>query len=193
MFYLRLFEGGVREMKLDFWKIVWSSFLKAHGSVLAVVSLSVSFITWIFKPDLNVPVVIFLPIVLVIILVLTTAITTVFQIRDISWKLPEVKFCKRCGNNLILLLEKSVLFSYGIIVSIYFIHEGEFEQLIGVGQVTNVQEDGKIQITIRSAFDEHLEIFDRLSQNNGETLKKIIAKPTVPWDYILNLGGDCYE
>ena len=71
------------------------------------------------------------------------------------------------------LLQESPLFSFGIIVGIYFV-ENDFEQLIGIGQVVNIQENKKIQISVIYFLEGHEDKKEKLLENNKIYLEKTI-------------------
>ena len=84
---------------------------------------------------------------------------------------------------MIFLLESSELFSYDTIVSFYYL-EDEFEQLIAIGRVSNIQQDSKIQVEVIYLISDCKEILDRLANNDSTALEKTRVKPNIPKAYI---------
>ncbi len=146
-------------------------------------------ILWIFSPKINIPLGLALPIGLLFILLTLTFFSAAYESFKMSKRvLPRVVATRKIdkqGNELkvLCILEPSELFSYDSLVSFYYIEEG-FEQLIGIGHVFNIQEDGKIQVMITKLVEEHIEIIKKLAQNDAIALRKIVVKPNVPRRYI---------
>lgn len=88
------------------------------------------------------------------------------------------------GTQLLFFLEPSSLFSHDTLASFYYINDDGYERLIGIGTVTNVQDDGRIHVEILHKFSGHEEIFERLSRNDARILKKIRVKPVIPKRYL---------
>lgn len=57
--------------------------------------------------------------------------------------------------------------------------EDDYEQLIGVGVVINVQNDKKVQVAIYKN-DESEELLSQLKENKKHDLERLILKPSVP-------------
>lgn len=89
-------------------------------------------------------------------------------------------------HTLIFLLRASPFFSHNIIVSIY-VTEGEYERLIGIGTVYNVQENDIIQVKLHRAFEETHEVFEQIRRNDNEVLNRILVKPTASYEMISDL------
>jgi hypothetical protein len=85
------------------------------------------------------------------------------------------------------LVEPSELYSYDTMVSFYH-YKGNIEQLIGFGEVINIQPDKFIQIELNSLLDGNDEIVKRLIQNNAECLRRIRIKPFIPKGYSSRLN-----
>ena len=57
---------------------------------------------------------------------------------------------------------------------------GEFEVLIGIGLVLNVQDDRRIQVGLRQVAKGYEATASKLRENNSDTLQRLIVKPSVP-------------
>lgn len=79
----------------------------------------------------------------------------------------------------LVLLEPSELFSFGDMVSFYYTGEDQFEQLIGIGAVVNVQRDGSIQALLQAPAPEYSQLIDRLATNEDSVKSRISVKPNV--------------
>lgn len=84
---------------------------------------------------------------------------------------------------MIFLLEPSELFSYDTIVSFYYL-EDDFEQLIAIGRVRNIQQDSKIQVEVTDYLSGYEEIFNKLGRNDFKALEKTRVKPNIPKAYL---------
>ena len=78
----------------------------------------------------------------------------------------------------LLLLEPSQLFSYDCAVAVYM-NQDDIETIIGLGRVTNVQSDGKIQILVIYDMG-YSDEWEGVRKNNASSLRKLLVKPTVP-------------
>ena len=52
------------------------------------------------------------------------------------------------NSNYIILLKKSKILKINNIVSIYVINKNKIEEFVGLGLVTNIQEDGRVQVKL---------------------------------------------
>ena len=177
-------------MRKSFWGSIWSNFLRIQGVLLAFITLVLAFILWLFPPNISVPLVFVIPIVLAFVVLTITLGSTAHEIfLKNKYGLPNVIFGKKPfikteGQYALCLLEPSELFSYGASVSFYYIDEEGFELLIGIGKVVNIQEDGKIQVVMLKQIQGQEEIVDGLAQNNAQILKKTKVKPIIPSAYL---------
>jgi len=86
-----------------------------------------------------------------------------------------------------LLLDRSDVFGSNLLVTIYYnepLNVGgaeSFEWLIGVGRVSNTQEDGRIQILVLSELATHVEIWQRIRRREAGVLRHVVVKPSVPY------------
>ena len=170
-------------MKDDFGALLVSSLMKPSSSIVAAISFSSALLFWIFKPDENVP----LLYVVIIIFFALISITTLFEATRISFssneiELPRIIDSKRDqAGNILCVLEPSILFSHGIVVSFYYIN-GNFEIYIGSGQVILIQRDGKIQVILDIPIQGYNEILEGFGNNNENIKKDIYIKPNVNID-----------
>lgn len=184
-------------MKKSFWSLVWSSFLRTQGALIGVIAIVSSVLLWRLSPNKNISLGLALPIgLLCVVLILTLGYAAYESFKMSKRILPRVLFGKKSSTKnqkpqVLCLLEPSEIFSYDAVVSFYYIDEG-FEQLIGIGTVTNIQENGKIQVVMTYSNDVYEETINELADNNARVLNKIIVKPNVPksvLDIMISQGG----
>lgn len=78
----------------------------------------------------------------------------------------------------ILVTEPTETLTHGSVVSIYFL-VSEFEELIAIGEVINVQDDKKVHVLI--TYDYNLEKYqDNIMNNDRDSLEKIVLKSAIP-------------
>ena len=82
------------------------------------------------------------------------------------------------------LLEPSEFFSYDTLVSFYYIDDEEFEQLVGIGTVVNIQENKLIQVELTNPVEGYEGIVKKLANNDAHALKKTVVKPSIPKKYL---------
>ncbi len=166
-------------MEKNFWGLIWSSFLRIQGAVGILIAL----LFWFFLPNINISLGLALPVLIFLIVVVVTLFNAAYESFKMSKRiLPRILMGKKQGARVLCLLEPSELFSYDTLVSFYYI-EDSFEQLIGIGTVTNIQEDGKIQVTMAILLEGYKEVVKKLEQNESTVLNKIKVKPNIPSAY----------
>lgn len=184
-------------MNNSFWSIIYASFREIKGWSLAFIGIILSLLFWHFSPNKSISLGWFVPIgviCLIIIITLSDAIYKNFKIN--RYILPKVLVgrepsTKTQGEKVLCLLEPSELFSHDTLVSFYYIGDENFEQLIGIGTVINIQEDGKIQAVMIYSINEYEEKIKKLAKNDASILRKIRVKPNIPRRYlaIISQGG----
>jgi len=170
-------------MKKSFWGLIWSSFLRVQGVLGVAITIVLAVL---FSPNKNISLSWVLPIGLfcvILILALGNAAYEAFKIS--KYVLPVVLVGKKPptqipGAKLLCLIESSELFSYDTLVSFYYIGDENFEQLMGIGTVINIQEDSKIQVVMTYSLDGYEEKIEKLVQNDSGILKRTRVKPNIP-------------
>ncbi len=177
-----LFERNI--INKSFWGLIWVSFLKCQGTLVVIVSICLPFILWILSPKVQVSLSLILPLgILSIFLVIVFFDAAFISFNKSKNLLPKVLLSKifYSTNNeplTLFLLEPSLSFSHDAMVSFYFI-DNDFEQLIGIGVVLNIQQDGKIQVMMTKPYLEHKETLQKLANNDNTILNKTIVKPII--------------
>lgn len=181
-------------MAPGFWFGFWTSAKRAYGALVVVLGIPVSFVFWLVHPEsqISVPLVLAIGFVLVG-LVCTLAHLAFSTLQRINQPLPRVlqtraQASREDVRGTICLLEPSTLFSHGTAVSFYFRNEDDFEILVGLGRVLNVQDDGRIQVEVGTIMRGQEGIMRDLEQNKKDMLARLRVKPTVPdlgplWGY----------
>lgn len=173
-------------MKKSFWGLIWSSFLRVRGVPGGVIIFVFTVLIWLFSPDKNISLGWVLPIGLFCVILILTLGNAAYEAFKISKHvLPMVLVGKKpptqfSGAKLLCLIEPSELFSYDTFVSFYYIGDENFEQLMGIGTVVNIQEDNKIQVVMTCSLDGYEEKIEKLVQNDTGILKRTRVKPNIP-------------
>jgi hypothetical protein len=91
---------------------------------------------------------------------------------------------------LTLLLDRSDLFGISILVTIYYVEHlglrrGEvFERQIGFGRLSNIQQDGRVQVLVLAELSTHAELWQRVRNREAPTLSQIVVKPSISLDEV---------
>ena len=106
-------------------------------------------------------------------------------IQRLSHRVPRVTYSRKGTGAfeeyvVVCLLEKSPLFGHGMAVSFYFKDSVEFEILIGVGMVINVQDDRRIQVGLQKVAKGQEGAVRKLRSNDSDALQRLLVKPNVP-------------
>ncbi|MEJ0018176.1 MAG: hypothetical protein WDN25_16750 [Acetobacteraceae bacterium] len=84
-----------------------------------------------------------------------------------------------------LVLGRSDLFGVNILVTIYYVeHLGPgrddmFERQIGIGLVTNVQQNGLVQVTVLEEIPAHAGVWQRVRNREATVLSQLVVKPSI--------------
>lgn len=177
-------------MKKNLWELIWYGFLETKGFVLVIMAIVLPIILWIISPNTTIWIGWFIFFILVCIIIISTFVYAFNKAYSMcQYILPKMLNGKRFPSSenkldLLCLLESSELFSHGMLVSFYYIDEALYEQLIGIGYVINVQDDGRIQVRMKYPIKAQSKKIKSLMKNNAITLEKIRVKPTIPQDYL---------
>ena len=164
----------------------WRSAGKAYGGLLTILSGPLALLLWISPPTTQVPLgIIIVASMLGVAVLLTLGHMAYSAIQEPQGRLPRVILSRKGIDAfedycVVCLLEQSDLFSHGVAVSFYFKDSGEFEVLIGIGLVLNVQDDRRIQVGLEQVAKGQNATVDKLRESNSETLQQLIVKPNVP-------------
>ena len=180
-------------MNQSFWKMFWRSARRAYGALVATLSVPLALLLWIFSPTTQVPLgMVIVASTLGAAVLLTLAHMAYSAIQELSGRLPRVIYSQKGtgafeNHPVVCLLEQSELFSHGVAVSFYFKGAGEFEVLIGIGLVLNIQDDRRIQVGLNQVATGQQDTVTKLQENNSDTLQRLLVKPNVP-ALVMNSG-----
>lgn len=173
-------------MEKTFWGLLWSSFKETQGCFSMILAVVLPFVLLRVTPTSTVSLTLALPIAIVFVVVIAALANAAYESFQMSRRiLPRIVYATKPHSQIVratalCLLEPSELFSHDTVVSFYYIgHEG-FEQLIGIGAVVNIQEDGRILVELDYPSEGHEETVNKLAQNDSEVLNKTRVKPSVP-------------
>lgn len=159
--------------------------------LIGVVGIALAIFLWLFPPKTNIPLWLALLIGILALTAIVTFASTAYEIFITSkqfFSLPRVIRSKRItvtnqGIDLIFILEPSELFSYDSVVSFYYLDD-DFEMLIAIGRVSNIQQDRKLQVEVTNYVIGYEEIFNKLKNNDSTALKRTRVKPNISKAYL---------
>jgi hypothetical protein len=169
---------------------VYESFRRVHGWSISLVSVAALVLSLFFGKETEVP----LPWVILGALVAFLAIVVLLDlgirtVARLDTRLPAVRHggeapaLYRAGLAL-LLLDPSDLYGQDSVVSIYR-RSGSFEELVGLGHVATVQQNGMIQVIVVRDFSVDASLWQSVRGNNGSVLSALMVKPSLPRDAFL--------
>ncbi|MGD0596931.1 MAG: hypothetical protein ABSA64_05340 [Sedimentisphaerales bacterium] len=166
-------------------QFIFRSLANTSGGLSLIGTIVFGVVGWFgITPDKEVS----LRIPFLIILILLFLVWWIFRVAWMIYeqsgiKLPSVKQVTFYDGSKtpILILEPSPLFSYNSIVAIYY-NEDEFEKLIGIGSIINIQRDGQIQVSIIETISEDKNLWNPILESNSKKIKYLLVKPNAPAD-----------
>ncbi len=167
--------------------MLWSSFMQVQGPIVTGISVICTFLFFILKPTESISLVYVVIIVCAaIIIILTLGQATYKNFEATKIELPRIIESRKdpATGEILCVLEPSILFSQGIMVSFYHV-DGSFEVHIGIGQVILIQRDGKVQVLLNIPMQGHEEILEGLGNNNERIKKSIYIKPNMNYDMMV--------
>jgi hypothetical protein len=199
-------------MGRSFWELLWESLKSVFTAVIGIVALLLSVLLWAYAPDTQMSLRVVFPLGALILVLLVAALVTSLNAayegnrtanaerQKHAALLSDYNDLKARGAGepsviegrsppegtqaaLVCVLEPSQLFALDHMVSFYSIGRQGFEALVGIGVVTHVQGDRRIQVTMK-LVKEGQELFaESLRQNEGEAVKSTVVRPGVPSEY----------
>lgn len=164
---------------------LFRSFWSGYGRIMPLIGMGIALFAKYIIPDATTVslrwAVILVVVGIYLILWFLHAAWTAFGIQPsvvtrVKWAYPPPKTWPSAIA--LLLAEPSTLYSHDDIVSVY-VMEDEFERLIGVGRVYNVQQNRIIQVLVIQDVDFE-EGWAGIIGNDKTKLSKMLIKPTVP-------------
>jgi len=175
----------IRKSKRSFGGLLYNSFRSTYGPFITIIGLVLVFVGYFFVPSsesIGLRYVLLYVTVSVYLLFIFIHAAYVAHSEQHNY-LPDVRYSADAPQAYqpsvaLLLLDPSPLFSYDAVVAIYREQNG-IEQLIGLGRVTNVQENGSIQVLVTHDLG-YEEEWTQFRRNDASLLNQLLVKPTVP-------------
>jgi hypothetical protein len=181
-----------------FWRDAWTA-LKAVGSwITASVAFGLALLGSIWDPGIKVQVgLIWLAVfVLAVLAVLAATINMAVTARRNAQAPPPkamhvvvpVSAGQGMATPLILIMERSRLFSVNTLVSIYYVDEtgpgrdDVFEQSIGIGRVANVQENGRRQVQVLKEVANRADLWQPIRNREMAVVGRTVIKPSIDFN-----------
>ncbi|MCE5163754.1 hypothetical protein [Plesiomonas sp. PI-19] len=170
---------------MTFSERLWKAILKSWGGAITLISFVASIAVYFVVPNTAT---VKMNIFFVIVMILAALIIVLFRAAydantDASVILPKVRRVLNPPKSyekasVLLIVDPSNYLSHESSVTLFML-EDDYEQLIGVGVVINVQNDKKVQVAIYKN-DESEELLSQLKENKKHDLERLILKPSVP-------------
>jgi hypothetical protein len=164
---------------------IWKAILKSWGSVFAIVSLISSFLLYFLVPDTDtIKVNAFLVTVFAAFAIIVFLLRALYDANlDAEINLPKIRKVLKPPNSYekasaLLLVDPSALLSHDSSVTLFML-EDDYELLVGVGVVINIQNDKKVQVALFKNEDSQ-QLVDQLKENKKHDLERLVLKPSVP-------------
>jgi tetratricopeptide (TPR) repeat protein len=169
----------------SFLRFLGSTFISTQGIIIDSFGLFFGLILWAFAAGDSISLRIGLLVLVPCLVLITTLLTASYNLfRICKHGLPKV--CKvkpyspdKEDTSLLFLLEPSELFPQGIQASVFY-YDDNIEQIIGLGTVVNIQEDGYVQVATTRLFEGYDEVLNDLRTKKNFDLNRIKVKPVVP-------------
>jgi hypothetical protein len=164
---------------------IWKALLKTWGGVFTVVSLMASVLLYFIAPDTDtIKVNIFVVVVFVLFAIIVIILRALYDAStDARVNLPKIRKVLEPPRSYekasaLLLVDPSNLLSHDSSVTLFML-EDDYEQLVGIGVVVNIQDDKKVQVALFKN-DESEQLIGQLKENKKHDLERLILKPSVP-------------
>ena len=180
---------------MSVWQDLWQSFRAVFGPLATGAALALAVWGGLYPPAAAVQISIIWIVVAVIVVVM--ALATAWDMvatarRQARQRLPGVRAAFLLGEDpaaalVTLLLDRSDLFGSNLLVTIFYNEPlrgrpaESLERPIGVGRVSNVQQDGRIQILVLREHATEAETWQRIRRDEAATLAHIVVKPSVAY------------
>lgn len=175
----------------SFQDYLWGSAVSSGMGIFGIIAGACSLAAYFFAPDIEIPLKYLLAVLFIMFPLIYIGSKTAYTIyedflKNISRpplipKIIKVKAPSKFYDTSIavIITEPTTTLTQGTIVSIYFL-VSEFEELIALGEVINVQQDDK-KVHVLITHDYDLKKYqDNIMKNDKETLEKIVLKSVIP-------------
>ena len=164
---------------------IWKALLKTWGGVFTFVSLVASVLVYFITPDTDtIKINIFLVVIFLLLAIIVIFLRALYDANtDANVSLPRIRKVLEPPKSYekasaLLLVDPSNLLSHDSSVTL-FILEDDYEQLVGIGVVVNIQDDKKAQVALFKN-DESEQLISQLKENKKYDLERLVLKPSVP-------------
>lgn len=174
----------------SFQDYIWSSALSSGMWIFVVVTGICSIVAYFLSPNEAVSIKYMAATIFITFAFISVAITTAYTIyKELRESLnslplrPKVIYARNppkyySESICVLITEPTEILTNDSIVSVYLL-VSQFEELIAIGKVINVQDDKKVQVLV--TYDHDLERYkDNIINNDKDILEKIVLKSTIP-------------
>jgi hypothetical protein len=171
-------------MKGNFWGRIWSSFREIQNFWYGFLGVALAILFSVVSGKFTIP----LYVVVILITVFILIISTLFNAYELTYKEylrfrhPDILRVIKDSKNgtVICLIENSEVFAIDSRISFYYTDENDFESLIAIGYVRNIQRDGKVQVEIDCPIPIYQDILDLLVNNDSKVIDKTFIKSGIP-------------
>jgi hypothetical protein len=170
----------------DIWRDAWQSFKAALVPIVAGAGLILAIAGSAYVPLASVQVSVALLVVCAVtaLVICVTAINMALASKQRGAVPRTLSAIRETDEGLTIVLSPSDLFGVDMAVAIYHVEQLElrgnlsFERLIGVGRVSNIQQNGLVQVSVvirRPGHDQWL------GGREAALLRQIVVKPSLPF------------
>ena len=172
--------------ELSSWpRLLWASLKGIVGTFVGIAGLLAGVAAWFVPATSQVSLSIYVTTLLFALAIITVLIeaTRIAKMHAAS-PMPRVKLSlleERTVDEprVVLVLEPSPIFFFGLVVSVFIVEKDQYERFFGEGIVQNVQDDGLIQVRLENFDIGAKEILNALRSNSVDTLNRLRVKPYV--------------
>lgn len=174
----------------SFWDYIWGSATSSGGAIFIFITGMCGFASYFFVPTIKVPSTYLSAVLCIAFVLIYIVFNTSYAIyedflknlnsRPLRPKVIAARAPSKYYSSYIAVLvtEPTESLPSESIVSIYFL-VSEFEELIAIGKVINVQDDKKVHVLI--TYDHDLQKHrDAIMNNEKEALGKLVLKSAIP-------------
>ena len=173
-----------------FWKDAWTSHKAVIGPLATGAALLLALLGSVWDPGVKVTfgliwLAVFLLVTASVFLTLVNMTIAARRAARIGPPRAIHSFVSDQAGPVTLVLGKSALFGVNIYVTIYYIESlilGQdfvFEQAVGIGRVSNIQENGLIQVSVLREMPYHADLWQRIRNREMTTVGQVTIKPSI--------------
>jgi hypothetical protein len=178
----------------SFWQDAWKSFKAVSGPILTGAAFLLALLGPLYAPAaaLAISLIWLAAVGLIVLAVLLAMLNMVLAARRAAGgRLPKTRdvvlAAEGTTGTVTLVLDRSALFGFNALVTIYHVErldqgrEDVFERLIGVGRISNIQQNGLIQVLVLVEMPLHAELWQRVRNREASVIGQLVVKPSIPF------------